>query len=92
MEGHQMTEARKKILDAIDANRDKAIKFLHDMVAIPSITGDEGKIDAFLADYMKKIGLEQAIKLVGRSPRVYPSGCSRPTAVAAPAIPKLSAA
>ena len=32
-----MTEARKKILDAIDANRDKAIKFLQDMVAIPSV-------------------------------------------------------
>ena len=43
-----MTEARKKILDAIDANRDKAIKFLQDMVAIPSVTGDEGKIQAFM--------------------------------------------
>ena len=32
-----MTEARKKILDAIDANRDKAIKFLQYMVAIPSV-------------------------------------------------------
>jgi len=58
MEGHQMTEARQKILDVIDANRDKAIKFLQTMVAIPSVTGDEGKIQAFLADYMQKIGLE----------------------------------
>ena len=53
-----MTEARKKILDTIDANRDKAIKFLQDIVAIPSVTGDEGKIQAFLADYMKNVGLE----------------------------------
>ena len=53
-----MTEAPKKILDEIDANREKAIKFLQEMVAIPSVTGDEGKIQAFLANYMKKIGLE----------------------------------
>src|SRR5215831_10909580 len=54
-----MTEARKKILDTIDANGDKAIKFLQDIVAIPSVTGDEGKIQAFLANYLKKnVGLE----------------------------------
>src|SRR5262249_42634673 len=59
MEGRQMTEPRKKILDTIDANRDKAIKFLQDIVAIPSVTGDEGKIQAFLANYLKKnVGLE----------------------------------
>ena len=43
-----MTDTRKKILETIDANRDKAIKFLQDIVAIPSVTGDEGKIQAFL--------------------------------------------
>lgn len=39
-----MSDSRKKILDTIDANQDKATKFLQDMVAIPSVTGDEGKI------------------------------------------------
>lgn len=53
-----MTDARKKILDTIDANRDKAIKFLQAMVAIPSVTGDEGKIQAFLSDYLKKLELD----------------------------------
>ena len=43
-----MTEARKKILELIDANKEKAIKFLQEIVAIPSVTGDEGKIQAFL--------------------------------------------
>ena len=52
-----MTDARKKILDTVDANRDKAIKFLQDIVTIPSVTGDEGKIQAFLSDYLKKLGL-----------------------------------
>ncbi|HET7679264.1 MAG TPA: ArgE/DapE family deacylase [Xanthobacteraceae bacterium] len=53
-----MSDARKKIIETIDANQDKAIKFLQDIVAIPSVTGDEGKIQAFLADYLKKIGLD----------------------------------
>jgi acetylornithine deacetylase len=51
------TAARQKVIDQIDANRDKAIAFLRQMIAIPSVTGDEGKIQAFLADYMKTLGL-----------------------------------
>src|SRR6185437_6405055 len=54
----QMTDARKKILDTVDANKEKAIKFLQDIVAIPSVTGDEGKIQAFLNTYLKKVGLD----------------------------------
>ncbi len=53
-----MTDARKKIMDTVDANQDKAIKFLQDIVAIPSVTGDEGKIQAFLDGYLKKVGLD----------------------------------
>jgi acetylornithine deacetylase len=56
-EGYQMTDARKKILNTIDTNKDKSIKFLQDMIAIPSVTGDEGKIQAFLSDYLEKVGL-----------------------------------
>jgi acetylornithine deacetylase len=53
-----MTDPRKKILDTVDANRDKAIKFLRDILSIPSVTGDEGKIQAFLSDYLQEVGLE----------------------------------
>jgi acetylornithine deacetylase len=53
-----MTDARKKILDTVDANRDKAVKFLQDIVTIPSVTGDEGKIQAFLSNYLKKLDLD----------------------------------
>lgn len=49
---------RQKIIDAIDKNRDKAVTFLRDMVRIPSVTGDEAAIQRFLADYMRKIGLD----------------------------------
>lgn len=51
------TDARRKVIETIDADSDRAVKFLQQMVAIPSVTGDEGKIQAFLADYMKAIGL-----------------------------------
>ena len=33
-------------------------KFLQQMVSIPSVTGDEGKIQKFLAEYLGKMGLE----------------------------------
>ena len=36
----------------------KAITFVQQMIAIPSVTGDEAKIQKFLADYMTKIGLD----------------------------------
>lgn len=50
-------DARRKVIETIDANSDKAVKFLQQMVAIPSVTGDEGRIQAFLSDYMKTLGL-----------------------------------
>src|SRR5262245_20802539 len=46
------------LVQKIDENRDKAISFLRQMIAIPSVTGDEAKIQKFLADYMRKIGLD----------------------------------
>ncbi len=48
---------RKKIIDKIDASKDQAIKFLQDMIAIPSVTGDEAAIQKFVAGYMGAIGL-----------------------------------
>ena len=48
---------RQKVLEKVDAARDKSIAFLQQMIAIPSVTGDEAKIQKFLADYMAKLGL-----------------------------------
>lgn len=53
-----MSEARNRILNTVDAGRDKAIQFLQEIVAIPSVTGDEGRIQTFLFDYLKTLGLE----------------------------------
>src|SRR5882724_13710333 len=49
---------RAKILSAIDASRDKAIALLRDMVAIPSVTGDEAKIQHYLNDVLSGMGLD----------------------------------
>jgi acetylornithine deacetylase len=49
---------RKKILDKIDASKDHAIKFLQDMVAIPSVTGDEAAIQKHMYGYLRDIGLQ----------------------------------
>ena len=46
------------LVQKIDDSREKAVAFLQQMIAIPSVTGDEAKIQKFLADYMTKIGLE----------------------------------
>ena len=51
-------DTRQQLLKQIDANHDKSIKFLQQIVSIPSVTGDEAKIQKFLADYLTKIGLE----------------------------------
>lgn len=49
---------RQKIIDKVDASKDHAIKFLQDMVAIPSVTGDEAAIQDHMSGYLRKIGLE----------------------------------
>jgi acetylornithine deacetylase len=52
------TDDRKKVLAKIDENKDHAISLLRDMITIPSVTGDEARIQKFLSDYMTKIGLD----------------------------------
>jgi acetylornithine deacetylase len=49
---------RQKVLEAVDSNREKSIALLQQMIAIPSVTGDEAKIQKFLADYLTKLGLK----------------------------------
>jgi acetylornithine deacetylase len=51
------SDIRQQVLAQVDADADKAVKFLQQMVAIPSVTGDEARIQRFLADTMGKMGL-----------------------------------
>ncbi|WP_026380665.1 ArgE/DapE family deacylase [Afifella pfennigii] len=52
------TDFRQAIVDKIDENRDYAIEFLRQMISIPSVTGDEAAIQRFVAEHMRKVGLE----------------------------------
>lgn len=51
------SDFRQKVLAQVDADAEKAVKFLQQMVSIPSVTGDEAAIQRFLADTMSKMGL-----------------------------------
>jgi acetylornithine deacetylase len=52
------TEMRQKLLAEVDARREQAIEFLRKIISIPSVTGDEGPIQQFMADYLRQLGLE----------------------------------
>ena len=69
---------RQNLLQKIDDRRDEAITFVQQMIAIPSVTGDEAKIQKFLADYMSKIGLDVDMwetdwEELKKHPDTYPS-------------------
>lgn len=51
-------EARRRILDKVDACRDHAVKFLQEMVMIPSVTGDEAAIQRHMHERLTGIGLK----------------------------------
>ena len=48
----------KKVLESIENSREDICGFLQTLVALPSVTGDENEIQAYLADYLKGMGLE----------------------------------
>ena len=50
-------ELRRKVLEKINERREASIAFLQKIIAIPSVTGDEARIQKFLADYMTQLGL-----------------------------------
>lgn len=52
------TDHRQAIIDKVDENREYAIEFLREMIAIPSVTGDEAAVQTFVSQHMDKIGLD----------------------------------
>jgi len=53
-----VSTSRQEILDKIDQSREEAVEFLREMISIPSVTGDEAAIQAYLSEYLNKIGLD----------------------------------
>lgn len=52
-----MTDAEKKVLSWIDGNREEVLRYLTDLVQIPSVTGEEGPVQKFVAEYLEKMGI-----------------------------------
>ena len=42
----------------LDDNQEEQIAFLQQIIRIPSVTGDEGPIQAFMSEYLTELGLE----------------------------------
>ncbi len=51
-------EQKQKLLAEVDAHREEIVELLRSLVRIPSVTGDEGEIQNFIAEYLRKMGLE----------------------------------
>ena len=51
-------EVQKRVLEAIDRNRNDAISFLQSLVGIPSISGEEGEAQRFVKKKLDGMGLD----------------------------------
>ena len=59
---------RQNLLQKIDENREKAVSFLQEMIAIPSVTGDEAKIQKFWpTTWRRSASMSTSGKRIGRS-------------------------
>jgi acetylornithine deacetylase len=47
-----------EVMAAVDAGRDEIIEFLQKLIGFQSVTGQEGNIQAYLAEYLSQMGLE----------------------------------
>ncbi len=51
-------DMRARVLAEVDARREGAVALLQKLVRIPSVTGEEGEIQNFIADRLRGLGLE----------------------------------
>lgn len=48
----------EQIFNAVDAQRDTLVSLVQELVRIPSVTGDEGNVQAYVALVMRSLGLD----------------------------------
>jgi len=48
----------RRIIESIDQKKDNIIKFLRELISFPSVTGSELKIQQFIAEKLKEMGLK----------------------------------
>ena len=49
---------KTEVLKNVDANKEKMIQLVSDLVKIPSVSGNEAELAKFLMDYCTKLGFE----------------------------------
>ncbi|MCS7129783.1 MAG: ArgE/DapE family deacylase, partial [Candidatus Caldarchaeum sp.] len=49
-----MQSAEDKVLAQVDKNREELVEFLRKLVSIPSVTGQEGEVQGFIADFLRE--------------------------------------
>ena len=47
----------RRLRDWLTSHEGECADFLQSIIRIPSVTGNEGPIQAFIAEYMSKLGL-----------------------------------
>lgn len=62
-----MTEMEKRIIDAVEAERDQLIEFFRELVMIPSFNKKEQEVAAHLCEGLKQRGLDD-VMIVGPAP------------------------
>jgi len=50
-------EVSKRVVERIDRERGQVVEFLRELIRIPSVTGEEGRIQKFIADQLQAMGL-----------------------------------
>jgi len=50
-------EVQKRVIEWIDRERERIVGFLQDLIKIPSVTGEEGEIQQFIARRLRQMGL-----------------------------------
>ncbi|MBI3126875.1 MAG: ArgE/DapE family deacylase [Candidatus Tectomicrobia bacterium] len=51
-------EAKRRLLAEVDARRGRIVELLQALVRIPSVTGEEGEVQRFVADRLRAMGLK----------------------------------
>lgn len=60
-----LIKMKKQVLERVDANREKMINLVSDMVKIPSVSGNEAELAKFLVAYCVNLGFECEIDKYG---------------------------
>ncbi|MEM2034674.1 MAG: hypothetical protein QXL42_00845, partial [Candidatus Caldarchaeum sp.] len=53
-----MQSVKNTVLSSVDKHRGELVEFLRKVISIPSVTGQEGEVQAYIADYLRdRLGL-----------------------------------